>query len=130
MVQVYIFGGVIPVHQVYNKCTPPLHMGWAPHTVGPTPGEGVVYICCTLGVQLSLFIFLVCKLGLELFALTNNRDMCVCWTSVCLVLQFLPSRIGGFKIFIFRNSGIVGLTINDRKSLWCKCSLYNWFEGP
>jgi hypothetical protein len=46
---------VIVVHQVYNKCTPPLHMGWAPHTVGLTPCEGVVYICCTLGVQLSLF---------------------------------------------------------------------------
>jgi hypothetical protein len=30
-------------------------MGWAPHTVGPTSCEGVVYICCTLGVQLSLF---------------------------------------------------------------------------
>jgi hypothetical protein len=23
-------------------------MGWAPHTVEPTPCEGVVYICCTL----------------------------------------------------------------------------------
>jgi hypothetical protein len=24
--------------------------------VGPTPCEGVVYVCCTLGVQLSLFL--------------------------------------------------------------------------
>jgi hypothetical protein len=47
--------GVIPVHQVYNMCTPPLHMGWIPQCVGPTSCEGVVYICCTLSVQLSLF---------------------------------------------------------------------------
>jgi len=47
-------GIMIVVHQVYNKCTPPLHMGWAPHTVGPTPCERVVYTCCTLGVQESL----------------------------------------------------------------------------
>jgi hypothetical protein len=45
---------MIVVHQVYNKCTPPLHMGWAPHTVEPTPCEGVVYTCCTFGVQESL----------------------------------------------------------------------------
>jgi hypothetical protein len=45
---------MIVVHHSYNKCTTPLHMGWAPHTVEPTPCEGVLYICCTLGVQESL----------------------------------------------------------------------------
>jgi hypothetical protein len=59
---------VIPVHQVYNKCISPLHIGWAPHTVGPTPCEGVVYICCTLGVQLSLFHY--CYV---LFSRTDSR---------------------------------------------------------
>jgi hypothetical protein len=45
---------MIVVHHPYNKCTTPLHMGWAPHTVGSTPCEGVLYICCTLGVHESL----------------------------------------------------------------------------
>jgi len=60
---------MIVVHHSYNKCTTPLHIGWAlytvgptpclhigwaPHTVGPTPCEGVLYICCTLSVQESL----------------------------------------------------------------------------
>jgi hypothetical protein len=48
-------GGVIVVHQVYNNHTTLLHKGWAPYIVGPTPCEGVLYDCCTLGVQLSLF---------------------------------------------------------------------------
>jgi hypothetical protein len=46
---------VIVVHQVYNNHTTPLHKGWAPYTVGPTPCKGVLYDCCTLSVQLSLF---------------------------------------------------------------------------
>jgi hypothetical protein len=47
--------GVIVVHQVYNNHTTPLHKGWAPYTVGPTPCEWMLYDSCTLGVQLSLF---------------------------------------------------------------------------
>jgi len=39
---------------VHFKCTPPLYMGWALQCVGPTPCEGMMYICCTLGVQESL----------------------------------------------------------------------------
>jgi hypothetical protein len=52
----FVRGGVIVVHQVYNNHTTPLHKGWAPYIVGPTPCEGVLYDCCTLGVQLSLFL--------------------------------------------------------------------------
>jgi hypothetical protein len=45
---------MIVVHHPYNKFTTPLHMGWAPYTVGPTPCEGVLYIYCILGVHESL----------------------------------------------------------------------------
>jgi hypothetical protein len=37
------FWGVIVVHQVYNKCTTPLHKGWAPQCVG----------CCIYIVHLA-----------------------------------------------------------------------------
>jgi hypothetical protein len=39
---------MIVVHHPYNKCTTPLHMGWAPHTVGPTH----VKECCTFVIHL------------------------------------------------------------------------------
>jgi hypothetical protein len=45
---------MIVVHQVYNNHTTPIHKGWVPQCMGPTPYEGVLYDCCTLGVQLSL----------------------------------------------------------------------------
>jgi hypothetical protein len=45
---------MIVVHQVYNNHTTPLHKGWVPQCMEPTPCEGVLYDCCTLGVQQSL----------------------------------------------------------------------------
>jgi hypothetical protein len=36
---------MIVVHQVYNNHTTPLHKGWVPQCMGPTPCKGVLYDC-------------------------------------------------------------------------------------
>jgi hypothetical protein len=67
---------MIVVHHSYNKCTTLLHMGWAPHTVEPTPCEGVLYICCTLGVHESLpFKNLQCHHSHKIFYYILTEDV-------------------------------------------------------
>jgi hypothetical protein len=97
---------------VYNNHTTPLHKGWAPYTVGPTPCEGVLYDCCTLGVQLSLFYlisgwssFSRCKWSLSPTVPQRRGQRCssleVTSTAPCPSICLRHS--GPYKIYIYTN---------------------------
>jgi hypothetical protein len=103
--------GVIVVHQVYNNFTTPynnfttpFHKGWVPYTVGSTSCEEVLYDCCTLGVQQSLFIS--CLLGDDytfwhFLGVHKFHETCVWIINLLLLSSSLSTCVSWSWIFAF-----------------------------